>query len=72
MAEMEKLVRNCGLDWTIIQPYTLANGPLTKNYQTQINGIIPKGKSISRADVAHLMLQTAQRSGNHEAIAIAY
>ncbi|QHE51599.1 NAD(P)-dependent oxidoreductase [Pontibacillus sp. HMF3514] len=72
MAEMERVIRSSDVDWTIIQPYTLTNGPVSKSYRTQVNGLIQKGKNISRADVAHLMLQTVRRSGNQEAIAIAY
>lgn len=72
MAEMEKVVTSSDVDWTIIKPYTLTNGTLTKSYRTQVNALISKGKDISRADVAHLMLKTAKHSGSQEAITIAY
>jgi putative NADH-flavin reductase len=53
----ETLIKNSEIDWTIIRPGFLTNGPLTKNYRviTDLRGVTA-GK-ISRADVAHFILE---------------
>ena len=53
----ESLIRASDTDWTIVRPGFLANGPLTKNYRvlTDLAGVA--AGRISRADVAHFMLQ---------------
>jgi putative NADH-flavin reductase len=52
----EELIRRSGLDWTLVQPAQLTNGPLTRTYRTgerlELRGI-PR---IARADVAHFLL----------------
>jgi putative NADH-flavin reductase len=53
----EKYIKQSNLDWTLVQPVTLTNGPKSGNYKTGelIDvGVIPK---ISRADVADFMLK---------------
>lgn len=53
----EALIKASDLDWTIIRPAFLTNGPLTKRYRalTDLTGVTAGW--ISRADVAHFMLQ---------------
>ena len=55
-ARAEEVVRASALDWTIIYPPALTDGPATGRYrhgeQLQLRG----RASISRADVAHFML----------------
>ena len=53
----EALIRDSDTDWTIVRPGFLTNDPLTKKYQviTDLTGITA-GK-ISRADVAHFILE---------------
>jgi putative NADH-flavin reductase len=53
----EALIRASDTEWTIIRPGFLTNGPLTKKYQviTDLTGVT-SGK-ISRADVAHFILE---------------
>jgi putative NADH-flavin reductase len=53
----EALIRASDTDWTIVRPGFLTNGPLTKKYRviTDLTGITA-GK-ISRADVAHFILE---------------
>jgi putative NADH-flavin reductase len=52
----EQLIRRSDLDWTLVQPPHLTNGPLTRKYRVgerlELRGI-PR---ISRADVAHFIL----------------
>ena len=56
LAAMEDLLRDGSLDWTAIRPPRLTNGPLTRTYRTAIDRNLPHGLTISRQDVAHLML----------------
>jgi putative NADH-flavin reductase len=53
----EALIRAADVDWTIVRPGFLTNGPLTRSYRvlTDLAGVTA-GK-ISRADVAHFMLE---------------
>jgi putative NADH-flavin reductase len=58
--EMERVVMASGLDWTIARPPKLTNGPLTGRYQVA-DGRMPHGRiSISRADVAHFLLDALE------------
>jgi putative NADH-flavin reductase len=53
----EKILRASPLDWTIVQPAALTNGPLTGKYR--VGPEAPAGRlfpRISRADVAHFMI----------------
>jgi putative NADH-flavin reductase len=56
LAVMEDLIRDSGLDWTIVRPPRLTDGPLTGGYRTAYGRNIPGGWKVSRADVAHFML----------------
>jgi putative NADH-flavin reductase len=53
----ETLIRATSLDWTIVQPAALTNGPLTESYRVAARRcrcrLFPM---ISRADVAHFTL----------------
>jgi len=53
----EALIRASETEWTIVRPGFLTNGPSTKKYQviTDVTGVT-SGK-ISRADVAHFILE---------------
>lgn len=53
----EALIKASDVDWTIVRPGFLSNGPLTKNYRilTDLAGVT--AGRISRADVAHFILQ---------------
>ena len=54
----ERLTRESALDWVIVRPAVLTNGPRTRVYQAWVGkaGGALKGK-ISRADVADFMLK---------------
>ena len=60
-AQMEDLVRDSGLDWTIVRPPRLTDGRLTGTYRTAHDRNLRRGMSVSRADLAHLMLRTLDR-----------
>lgn len=61
LATMEDLLRDSGLDWTAIRPPKLTNKPLTSHYRTATGQNVRGGWSVSRADVAHLMLAVLGR-----------
>ncbi|MFJ4701726.1 MULTISPECIES: NAD(P)H-binding protein [unclassified Streptomyces] len=56
---MERLLRESDTAWTPVRPPRLTNGPLTGTYRTAVDANPAKGRTISRADVAHAMLQAA-------------
>jgi putative NADH-flavin reductase len=73
LAGMEDLLRDGNLEWTAIRPPRLTNGPLTGRYRTALDRNVPHGLTISRPDVAHLMLTVLQQPGTvRHAIGIAY
>lgn len=73
LARMEDVVRDSGLDWTIVRPPRLTDEPLTGSYRTAAGQNVRGGLVISRADVAHLMLRAvAQPPLVQQAIGIAY
>jgi len=53
----EALIKASDTDWTIVRPGFLTTGPLTGNYRvlTDLRGVT--ASNISRADVAHFILQ---------------
>jgi len=52
----EKLIRNSELDWTIVQPAGLTNGPLTRRYRVGEHLRHRMFATVSRADLAHFLL----------------
>src|SRR5439155_3753464 len=61
LALMEDVLRESGLDWTVVRPPRLTDGPLTGRYRTAVGQNLRGGWRISRADVAHLMLRALDR-----------
>jgi putative NADH-flavin reductase len=75
-AEMERIVKATRLDWTIVRPPRLTNGPRTEHYGVAADHL-PKGAggnaTISRADVAHFMLDEIERPAHvQRVVGIAY
>jgi uncharacterized protein YbjT (DUF2867 family) len=61
MADKEKqeaLVKSSALDWTLIQPVGLVNGPATGEWLADTDGVI-RSQQISRADVAAFLVSLA-------------
>jgi len=56
LAQMEDILRESGLDWTILRPPQLTGKPLTGHYRTAYGRNVRGGRSIPRADVARYML----------------
>jgi putative NADH-flavin reductase len=59
LRQMEQIVKESDLNWTILRPPRLTNKPFTGRYRFAINHFLKAGLSISRADLAHYMLGNA-------------
>ena len=57
----EDIVRRSNLDWTIVHPVLLTDGPLTTKYRTGERLALRGLPKISRADVAHFILAEIDR-----------
>jgi putative NADH-flavin reductase len=72
MRAAEAEVEATGLDWTIMRPPRLTAGPATGRYRMRIDGGLPRGLTVSRADLAACMLSAIgdpAAVGKHIAIA---
>ena len=59
-SEMERVITESGLDWTIVRPPKLTDKPPTRKYRVR-EGHLPRfGFSISRADVADFVIKAAE------------
>lgn len=58
----ENLIKESGLNWTIVRPARLTNGPRTGNYRSGENIYIHPFSSISREDVAAFLLKEVASS----------
>jgi putative NADH-flavin reductase len=56
MIAMEAVVRSSGLDWTIVRPPRLTDKPFTGRYRTRYEADLPHNFTVSRAELAHLIL----------------
>lgn len=73
LALMEDILRDSSLDWTVVRPPRLTDKPLTRTYRIAYGQNIRGGFSISRAEVAHLMLRVLTEPETiKQAIGIAY
>ena len=73
LAAMEDELRHSTTEWTIVRPPKLNDKPLTGRYRTSVGGNVPRGYSISRADVAHAMLAALDDPATvRQAIGVAY
>ncbi|NUU19926.1 MAG: NAD(P)H-binding protein [Streptomycetaceae bacterium] len=57
MARMEEVVRASGLEWTILRPPRLTDGPRTDTFRTAVDTNVRGGITVSRADLASLVLR---------------
>ena len=53
----EQIIRRSGLDWTIVRPGLLTNGPATNRYRVLLDPAQWRADSISRADVADFLVK---------------
>jgi len=59
LVAMEQVVRASALDWTVLRPPRLTDKPLTGRYRTRRDANPARSMRVSRADLAHLALATA-------------
>jgi putative NADH-flavin reductase len=59
MLEMEEIVRSSDLDWTIVLPPRLTDGPRTGRVRSSVDANVRGSFSISRADLADAVLRAA-------------
>ena len=52
----DQMIRNSGLDWTIVQPVVLTDGPLTRHYRVGEHLRLSGVNKVSRADTAHFIV----------------
>jgi putative NADH-flavin reductase len=73
LALMEDDIRESGLDWTIVRPPRLLNGPRRRAYRTAYEQNVRAGMFIARADVADHMLDVLDHPETvHRITGIAY
>jgi putative NADH-flavin reductase len=63
---MEKLVKESDTDWTIMRPPRLTNKPLTGYYRIAINSFLKNCLTISRADLAHFMVNNITNEATYK------
>ena len=63
LAQMEEVLRDSDLDWTVVRPPRLTGKPVTGRYRTAYGQNIRGGIFVSRADVAHYMLRALDQPG---------
>jgi len=52
LMRMERIIAESGVDWTVVVPPKLTDGPRTGHYRVAINENVRNSWSISRADIA--------------------
>ena len=65
---MERLVKESNTNWTIMRPPRLTDKPATGHYRFAINSFLKNCLSISRADVAHFMINNITNEATYKAI----
>lgn len=61
MERMEQRIAASGVQWTIVRPVGLTDGPQTGHYRLSRDGsLLPKASRIARADVAALLLKAVE------------
>lgn len=69
----EELVRESGLDWTIVRPGAFTDGPSTGDYRSGFGGDERATLKISRADVAGFLVgQVGDDAHLHDAVSLSY
>ena len=61
LAQMEDVLTESGLDWTVLRPPGLSNKLGTGQYRTAFGQNLRGGVTIPRADVAHCMLRVLEQ-----------
>jgi uncharacterized protein YbjT (DUF2867 family) len=61
---MEAAIRGSGLDWTIVRPVNLKDGPPTGRLVVDLSGKLGFGDWIARGDIAAFMLAMLDDPGS--------
>jgi uncharacterized protein YbjT (DUF2867 family) len=73
LATMEREIMASDLDWTIVRPPRLVDKPPSGVYRTAIGANVPRGVTISKADVAHLIRAVlVSPAMSRQAVGVAY
>ncbi len=65
---MEQLIKESNSNWTIIRPPRLTDKPATANYRSAINVFLKNALSISRADVAHYIINNINNTATFQGV----
>ena len=65
---MEQLIKESNSNWTIIRPPRLTDKPVTGNYRSAINVFLKNALSISRADVAHYIINNINNTATYQGV----
>lgn len=60
---MEPLIRASTVDWTIVRPAQLLDGPARGSYRSRADGNVRRGFNIRRADLAQAVLDALNDTG---------
>lgn len=72
MGRAEQYLAATSVDWTVVRPPYLTDGPFTGKYRISERFAPPKGTRLSRADLAHFMLEALQPEYIRKLPSIAY
>jgi putative NADH-flavin reductase len=73
MADMEREIMKEDLEWIVLRPPRLTNGPLTRSYRVADGELPASGYVISRADVADFMINEAETPAHvHQIVGLAH
>jgi putative NADH-flavin reductase len=67
LRRMENIIKASRTDWTIIRPPQLTNEPLTGHYRTALNTFLKDCLKISRANVAHFIINDLTNEATYRA-----
>ncbi|GLZ45603.1 NADH-flavin reductase [Actinomycetospora sp. NBRC 106375] len=63
LTRMDEIVRASDLDWTIVRPPQLTDGPRTDRYRRALDRHVARGHRVARADLAAELLRLAREAG---------
>lgn len=73
MARMEQVLRGSDVDWTVVRPPMLTDGPATGRYRTAVDEHLRRAGKISRADLADMMVgQLAEPRSVRATVGVSY
>lgn len=73
LERMEAIVKQSDLDWTIMRPPRLTHAEPSGRYRFSVNDYLHQGMVISRADLAHFMLENIHNTAVYRStVEVAY